>query len=795
MKIGKDTMINMKNMHTMTKKCFTKSFKRNYVNDYTLFGKIFKSSIPLLIFLILVFSCTNNSQTDLSTSYFKIKIDDKGFITSMKNITIEPNREFSPIDKPSPLMCLFDSKNNTIYEPQSASYNKSKEIITLTYENKSVAEIRVESKNKYFKFILLSLSNRENIDDIQWGPIHTNITNLFGEVIGVARDTSEVTNYAIGVLALNDETTGGTVNTPGDAAPFQYIIHSPDPERFPLPSDLHEGQLFSIGGDGISDVAFYSHFEPYYRILYGNSAGIDNQGRISITYHAMDRRLKRDILFSLIPFLEANKPNHQEVQALPDVDYIGSSIALWGSPDSTALLDVIENIVLEEGLPHLTINGKWIKDPARYIPDVVASGNLYDSIISYTSQMGFKAIVANDLPMFGVDRGNKGYIDGENFEKKPFHFTSGNKSHKEFTDIANPLGILMGRHTIAISLRQGTKDVSPIPSDSLCYQQKRLLVDGISAVDTLIVVDNPEYLDEIGSWEGHAKSLNMVKIGKELIHYLGVSELAPYTLQNVKRGYWGTRATSHLANDTIYKLQVTINYGYDGLIPNIYLQDAIAEYYADVSAINGILFIDLDGQEFLFNSGHGYYSVKRFFRKMFERASLHGINNLRISGATLSEGSWHYQSIWNVGGGTNMYDIRTREWGTSTSEGKDLRDVTYSNYFPASFGTNFGIDSTSSVEDYEHVQAISVGVGATYLLALNQKSVESCPNKYEIFRTIRIWEDARAANAFPRNIKKLLAKPEKNWTLEEVNSNTWKLYELIDGVKSKARMLKRAEGY
>jgi hypothetical protein len=181
----------------------------------------------------------------------------------------------------------------------------------------------------------------------------------------------------------------------------------------------------------------------------------------------------------------------------------------------------------------------------------------------------------------------------------------------------------------------------------------------------------------------------------------------------VQRGYWNTVASNHHSGDTLYKLQVTLNYGYDGLIPNIFLQDAIAEYYAEVSSINGTHFFDLDGQEFLFDTGHGYYGVKRFFRKMFERAALLNVPYLRISGATLSEGSWHYQSVWNVGGGTNMYDLKTRQWGSSTSEGKDIRDVAFANYFPATFGINFGINESSTVEQYEHIEAISVGAGAT----------------------------------------------------------------------------------
>lgn len=743
-----------------------------------------KNFLLIPIVLLLLFSCSPKTEWDFSTNYFQVQINNKGFITNMKNTTVSPNREFSPVGQPSPLMRLYDGKNKAYYEPEQAAYNESEQIMTLNYPNGSVAQISLIPKEKYFKLTLESLSPRNGVDGIEWGAYHTNINNLFGEIIGVARDTSEVVNYAIGMLALNDNTLSGNAETIADAAPFQYVIHSPDAERFPLPSHLHEGQVFTLGGDGISDVAFYAHKEPYYRIVYGNGAVVDEKGNISISYHSRDRSFKREVYYSLIPNMAANTPNHLEVQPLPGIDYIGSSVALWGSPDNTALMDVIQDIVLSEGLPYPTINGKWVKDPTAFVPDAITSGGLYDSIISYTSRLGFKTISLYDQGFIRPDRGNEGYIDGKAFENKPIKLTAGNKSHKEFSEMAAKYGITIGRTPITTALAPGTKDASPVPSDSLCYQQKRILVKSISSSDTIILVDDPTHLEEVASWEGHAENLNMVKIGKELIYYLGVSETEPYRLLNVKRGYWDTTPAQHQANDTIYKLQVTLNYGYDGLIPNMELQDEIAKYYANVCFINGLGYYDFDGQEFLFNNGHGYYSAKRFFRTMFERAETLGIPPIRFTGATLSEGSWHYQSIWNVGGGKNLYDVETREWGSTTSQGKDLRDVTYANFFPVGMGMNFAINASSTVEQYEHIQAMSVGVGTTYSMKLNQKDVESCPQKDAIFKTIRTWEDARAANAFPRQVKKLLADATKSWTLENGDSEgSWKLYEKVNGEK------------
>lgn len=746
-------------------------------------------SYYLTVFIVLL-CLPAMAQTTIKTKYFQIQIDNKGYIHSMKNITKSPIREFSPTDKPSPILTLYNSKKKLYFYPQKASFSPAEKILTVNFDNGSNARIRIDVMEKYFRFKLLSVSNSNDIEAIQWGSYHTNINNLMGEIIGVARDTSEAVNYAIGMLALNDNTISGTADIQGDAAPFQYIIHSPDPERFPLPKHLTEGQVFTLGGDGISDVAFYGHKEPYYRILYGNAAEVDKNGRISITYQSRDRRTEREVYYSLIPNMPANKPNHLMVEALPRVDFIGSSIALWGSPDSTALMDVIQDIVLNEGLPYPKVNGKWIKDPSAFVPDILTEGAEYDQMIDYAAQLGFKAISLYDQGFLKPDRGNEGYIDGKDFSKKPLKTAKGNFSHKEYGALAKKQNIIIGRTPISNSLAPGTKDASPIPSDSLWYQQKRALAQNISAEDTLIYVDDPTHLDEIGSWEGHAKSLNIIKIGKELIHYLGVSESKPYRLLNVTRGYWETQASEHKANDTLYKLQVTLNYGYDGLIPNMALQDKIAEYYAEVCHINNLNYYDFDGQEFLFNNGHGYYSAKRFFGKMFAKAKELGVEDIRFTGATLSEGSWHYQSIWNVGGGKNLYDAETREWGSTTSQGKDLKDVSYSNFFPVGMGGNFPITKDSKPEEYEHIQAMAVGTGATYSLKLNQQNVEACPHKDEIFKIIRTWENARAADAFPTWVKKMLVDPKNTFKLEEINKDSWHLYSIDSGSGSKTLVAK-----
>jgi len=181
---------------------------------------------------LLLVSFNSFSQWNFTTNYFKIHINNKGFISSMKNTTVLPNHEFCIANQPSPLMSLYDGTKKIYYEPVKASFLKEQKLLKLTYTNGSVAVILIEPQKKYIKLQLQSLTRRNGIEGIQWGYYHTNITNLMGEIIGVARDTSATVNYAIGMMALDDNTLGGASTTIGDAAPFQYFIHSPDTKGF-----------------------------------------------------------------------------------------------------------------------------------------------------------------------------------------------------------------------------------------------------------------------------------------------------------------------------------------------------------------------------------------------------------------------------------------------------------------------------------------------------------------------------------------------------------------------------------
>jgi hypothetical protein len=711
---------------------------------------LYRFWIVLAVLLFIHYPMTAQNRT-LSTKYVAIRINNSGYITSIKRIASQI--EYCPVGDSSALLSLYKDKKYIL--PVSAKFKSAVNQIVLSYPNGSVATVKAEQKGEYLRFKLLSLSPRNGVDNIVWGPYKTSISKTIGEIISVVRDD----NFAIGILALDDITTSGPPSE-GDLLQNYYYIHSPD-KSIPIPSNLQEGQSFRIGGDGISDIAFFSHPEEYYRMNSGNGASLEPAFGSSIALHARDRRIPQTIFFTLLPgFVGVNSPRHQYVDPV-DADYIGSSIAFYGCPDTLGL-NVIEKIVLNEGLPHPTIEGKWIKDPAAYRPDIAWSG-VHDSLISYAKQTGLKAIQDEGLGEYYPNPANR-------WGDKKIDFANRTMPISEYTKLTNKEGIAYGLHSLCEFIQPNTSDVIPVPNDSLCILIRTQITKNILPRDTIITVVDTSYLNEYGGWEGN--QTNVLKIGKELISYEGVTTAKPYTLLKIKRGAYGTTAGSYQSGATIAKLQPNC---YRGFVPDMRLQDKYAEYYARLLSDGGMKYIDFDGLESCMYQGHGQYSFKKFFRKLFEASKQRGIDYLRVMGSTIVEGNWHYMSVCNVGGGNNMFNPVTNQWGI---EGKDIRYIFLSNYLPCTFGI-IDLQSDWTVAVAENLQAKSIGWGATYMLGLNQKSVEKCSEKYAIFRAIKTWENARAANVFTSKLKEKMKNQDNKFHLEQVDDKTWKLYPIM----------------
>jgi hypothetical protein len=251
------------------------------------------------------------------------------------------------------------------------------------------------------------------------------------------------------------------------------------------------------------------------------------------------------------------------------------------------------------------LDNKWIRDPQSFKADIAWYGR-HDSLISYARQLG----------VYGVqDEGLGEYYPNpaDRWAGKKITINNQKISIADFTKETNLFNIAYGLHTLCEFLQSNCSDVSPVPSDSLETLYSTYLAKNISSTDTVIQVTDTTFLNEYGGWEGN--HTNVLKLGKELIEYNGVTTTIPYTLLHVKRGFYKTYTVTHNAGDRIDKLQPNC---YHGFAPNIPLQDKYAAYYAKLLIDGGMNYIDFDGLESCAYQAQGTYSEKRFFRKVFE---------------------------------------------------------------------------------------------------------------------------------------------------------------------------------
>jgi hypothetical protein len=691
----------------------------------------------------------------VQTKYASFKIDAKGFITS---ISAKPSgKEYCPAGRPSPLLSLHesDTPNDKLVAPQAASYDAANQAITLQYPNGAAAVVKIAAKDQYLRFQLVALTPRGTVDNIVWGPLRTTVAKLIGDLLGVVRDD----DWAIGLYGIDDNTIAGPV-TDGDCYGMGYYIHSPDPVKFPLPPQYKEGQWFNIGGNGVTDTAFYSHPEEYFQQVFGNGAKLEPEFGSSLAYHARDRRKSYTHLFSLLPGFPRSRPRHQ-VSDPVDVDFIGSTVALYACPDDLGL-NTLESIILAEGLPHPVIDGKWVRDPAGFRPTVYWGGPR-DKCIEYTKALGLKDI-SQDTGEFYPCLGNNwniGNVGFSNGKSMPF---------KEFTAEAHKQGLTNGGlHTLCVFLQGGTSnDVTPVPSEHLQTVCRTKIAKDISATDTEIIVTEPSFLAEKGTWTAGDDS-NYLRIGGEMLRYDGISDTPPYTLKGVKRGHAST-AQAHKAGAELVKLQQNC---YNGFVPDMKLLLDYAEYYADLMFRNGMDTINFDGFESTVYQNHGYYGTRVFCRRLFETyAKLTGGKAPRVTGSNVFAGAWEFFNVCDVGGGNNMFDPYTGQRGI---EGKDIGYGFSNSYFPGTFGIQ-GWHSDWSLFDAQNLQAKAIGWEATYALSMGQDAIDKTGEKEAIFKAFRAWQVARAAGVFTRELRTRLKDPAFKFHLEQTGETSFTLY-------------------
>ncbi len=290
-------------------------------------------NVLLPIAFAIAFICYAHGQVNVNIPGFGLSLSEKGQVVAIRESASGVNHL-----APGQAAPLLQIKLDTSWlQPEKAVFNEKTNMLKLFFPGKAVqVEVKIAQLPTHISFSVVSVSDKNAVKAVYWGPFPTSISKTIGEVIGVVRNGS----YAIGIQSLNSKTLGGVFGNEGGA----------DDSR------------------GNAAIA-----QPYGSSLQAYSLNRDRVRRLDVW---------------------GKKYPGMVVEPIPGETVVGSAIALFGCNEGE-VLERIGKIEVAEGLPHPTINGVWHKKSPEtgraYLISDFNEKNI-DEMLAYTKQAGLMSL-------------------------------------------------------------------------------------------------------------------------------------------------------------------------------------------------------------------------------------------------------------------------------------------------------------------------------------------------------------------------------------------------------------------
>jgi len=661
-----------------------------------------KYSVILALFLT---GCTLDNH-QLRTESFRMTISGSGQVVKMQDWS--DGEDY--LSRSSPLMQL--RKGGEFIQPVLAG--KHDLGILLTFEDDTVALVGVEEKSTHVVLELLDLTDPDSVELVVWGPFANLIDGSIGETVGVVRGPS----FALGIQSLNPKTLGGYPWKENDAMPQVDLLES--------------GQFHDI------DAA-----TSRYVLFRVEAAKPDSMGS---TLQAYTRNRSDDRV------IKNRGYDRYVAPAFDDGGVVGSKIALFGVPVE-GTLDIIGAIELQEGLPHPMIDGEWGKTSR--------SANAAYIIMNFDESQAEWAI---DV----TERAGLRYLYHEgpfeawgHFELNKNSFPDGAESMRRISTAAGERGVMVGLHTLSNFLSPSDGYASPVPDKRLAKVGSTVTTAALPDYETFIRIEDPEFFNQ--SQKSH---LAAAQIGDEIITFESVSDSAPWRLEGIVRGAFGTRAHSHAAGSTISKLD---DHAYGVFLTETALSIEMAENLARLFNDAGLRQISFDGLEGNRSTGMGNYGETLFTMAWYDALNDDIRSHYIADASRTTHYFWHMYTRMNWG---EPWYAGFRE--SQTEYRLKNQDYFQRNLMPGMLGW-FKMTPETSLEDIEWMLSLSAGYDAGYGFVTSEDAVNGNGNADEILSLLGRWEEARMSNVFTAEQKARLKNREQEYHLEESTAEEWAL--------------------
>lgn len=579
------------------------------------------------------------------------------FNDRLKITSVRGDSEYLPEGIDSYLISIKVGKE--LFIPLSAEWKGNK--VRVYFDNDIDILFSVKSPGKYIKIEVIETNDDNKIDVLFYGPLPLTLDETIGEIVGVVREDG----YAIGIQSLNSKTTGGKFINPDG-------------------SDEARGTAATKEDHGSSLQAYCINRDR------NREAAIWNKGIPSA-------------------FIPAN----------PDGKIEGSAIALFGCREEE-VLKIIEQIELEQGLPHSSLNGRWSKTSPDankpYLITTFTEDNI-DEIIEYTKKLGYNALYhSHPFSTWG------------HFNLIEEQFPNGWDGMKECVEKAKKEGLRLGAHTLTNFITTNDSFVTPVPDDNLMIFCRTSLSRDLSEEDDIAYINDPEGYD-------YRNTNQALLIGEEIIRFAGISEDEPYRLIDCKRGQYGTKASAYRAGTEIARL---VDHPYKVFFPNWELQKEMIRNLADFFNHTGVGQLDFDGHEGGWGTGEGEFGMDYFSEELQKQVS----HELRNGSSRSNHYYWHTVSYLNWG--EPWYGGFTKSQGHYRYQNQALLKR---NYIPNMLGW-FMLTETTTLQEFEYMLARSAGYDAGYALYSMLDDMKKNPEFDLIADAINTWEEARLRKIF-----------------------------------------------
>jgi len=572
------------------------------------------------------------------------------------------------------------------------SWKRSGEILSFRFEKIGAEiDVKVNSKREYISFEITKVNSEKLIDKVIWGPYHVLPSEKIGQSIGIAYNT----NTAIGLMGLNLKSRGG------------YEIENR--ERF------------------------------------GNAAK-KIKGGASLTGFVRDRSTHRIM----------NNWEQKLGQAVPvndsDAEIVGAKFALYCIP-SESLTKAIENIVLEENLPHIKNGETWNKI-SKYSTSskFIMSYNVknIEACIDIAKKAGITCVYHGGI-----------FKTWGTFKVGEKDFPNGYQSVRECSDKAEKNGIILGAHTLTNFITTNDVLVTPKPHPGLVLAGITKLEKSISETDIELLLQDETVraayhepnLDKVNPrWREHTA----VRIGDEIIEYTHATANGQLLLKGCKRGAFGTKVIAHKKGEQIARL---MSHGYKVFFPDINLQDEMAKNLAKFFNEANLKRISFDGIEGGLANGHGRYGSDRFVKVFYDN-----LNNPNIvaNSSDVTHFGWHYFSNESWGEPWTSKNFREAHLEHRIDVQKKLKE----DLLPRKMG-QFSINARTTKRDMEWVMGLAAGYDAGVDFYISPNFEKNNKEASAILSEIKKWEEARMNDVFSEVQKEKLRDPYTFYGLEQ----------------------------